>query len=323
MKVLDQKMGESWASYNADCVEIAKSLPDDSIGLTITSPPYSNLYCYSGSDRDLGNSRTDEEFQHHFRILIDQLLRITKDGRIVAVDCMNIPAMKSKDGFIGLKDFRGDIIRQFLSAGFIFHSEHCAWKDPLLEATRTKAIGLMHKQLCKDSSMVRAGIPQYILAFRKPGENQEPIAHEKGLEWFAGENPPMHGVLSHERWRRYASPVWMDIDFTRTLNGREAREAPDERHICAMSLDLIERCVHLWSNPNDTIYDPFAGVGSTGFVALQQGRRFIGSELKTSYWVQQCKNLDRALSITSGLFAGQDEDTEDDAEDVSADEMAF
>jgi DNA modification methylase len=240
--------------------------------------------------------------------LIDELFRVTKKGRIVAIDCMNIPAMKSRDGYIGLKDFRGDIIRQFIDAGFIFHSEHCAWKDPLLEATRTKAIGLMHKQLCKDSSKVRAGIPQYILAFRKPGENTEPIAHEKGLEWFFGENPPKNGVLSHERWRRYASPVWMDIDFTRTLNGREARENQDERHICPMALDLIERCVHLWSNPKDTVYDPFAGICSTGYVAIRNGRRFVGSELKTSYWEQSCKNLERATSINYGLFSSEESD---------------
>jgi hypothetical protein len=228
---------------------------------------------------------------------------------------MNIPAMKSRDGYIGLKDFRGDIIRQFIDAGFIFHSEHCVWKDPLLEATRTKAIGLMHKQLCKDSSVVRAGIPQYILAFRKPGDNPEPISHPNGLEWFYGEQEPMYGVLSHERWRRYASPVWMDIDFTRTLNGRSAREQPDERHICPMALDLIERCVHLWSNPEDIVYDPFSGIGSTGFISLQLGRRFIGSELKTSYWKQSCRNLELALSITSGLFAGTDEEIQDDEQE--------
>jgi DNA modification methylase len=307
-KVINQKTGTDWVSYNADCVDVAKSLPTESIDLTVTSCPYSNLYCYSGSERDMGNSRTDEEFQTHFRVLIDELFRITKKGRIVAIDCMNIPAMKSRDGYIGLKDFRGDIIRQFLDAGFIFHSEHCAWKDPLLEATRTKAIGLMHKQLCKDSSMVRAGIPQYILAFRIPGENAEPIAHEKGLEWFSGENPPKNGVLSHERWRRYASPVWMDIDFTRTLNGRCARENQDERHICPMALDLIERCVHLWSNPKDVIYDPFSGVGSTGFIAMQLGRRFIGSELKTSYWEQGCKNIEHATSINYGLFSNEESD---------------
>ena len=319
MNVLDQKSSKDWIVYNADCVEVAKSIPSNSIHLTVTSCPYSNLYCYSGSERDMGNSRTDEEFFTHFRMLIDELMRITKPGRIVAIDCMNIPAMKSRDGYIGLKDFRGDIIRQFLGAGFIFHSEHCAWKDPLLEATRTKAIGLMHKQLCKDSAMVRAGIPQYILAFRKPGENTIPIAHEKGLEWFAGENPPMNGVLSHERWRRYASPVWMDIDFTRTLNGRTAREAPDERHICPMALDLIERCVHLWSNPGENVYDPFAGIGSTGFVALQMGRRSIGSELKTSYYLQNVKNLEHALSITTGLFT-ETEDKIDEVEEV--DEIA-
>ena len=187
-------------------------------------------------------------------------------------------------------------------AGFIFHSEHCAWKDPLIEATRTKALGLMHKQLCKDSTRSRSGIPQYLLAFRKDGENPEPVAHQNGLEYFVGENEPVNGTLSHERWRRYASPVWMDINFSNTLNAKAAREAEDERHVCPMALDLIERAIHLWSNPGDVIFDPYSGIGSTGYMAIKTGRKFVGSELKTAYFNQAVKNIGMARESHGMLF---------------------
>lgn len=286
-----QTGGDGWSLFNGDCVEALRDLSDESVGFSLFSPPYINLYVYSASPRDIGNCRTGNEFWQHFDFVIAELIRVTKPGRIVAVDCMNVPAMKERDGYIGLKDFRGDIIRHFQAVDFILHSEHCAWKDPLIEATRTKALGLMHKQLCKDSAMVRAGLPQYLLAFRKPGDNPEPIAHQNGLDYFVGEDPPTHGTLSHERFRRYASPVWMDIDFTNTLNVKAARENEDERHVCPMSLDMIERGVQLWSNPGDVILDPFTGIGSTGYVALQRGRRFVGCELKPSYYRVAAKNL--------------------------------
>ncbi len=242
--VISEMHGDSFTMYHADSVEVIKNIPDESIHFSIFSPPYSNLYVYSASHRDIGNCRDDEQFFTNFKFIVDGLFRIIKKGRIVAVDCMQIPAMKSRDGYMGIKDFRGDLIRMFIDSGFIFHSEHCIWKDPLIEATRTKALGLMHKQLCKDSSMCRAGFPQYLLAFRKPGENTEPISHQHGLTEFYGEDPPTHGTLSHERWRRYASPVWTDIDFSNTLNGKAARENSDERHICPMSLDIIHRAIH-------------------------------------------------------------------------------
>ena len=302
MNILNQDSGENWMLANGDCIEVLNSLPENSIHLSIFSPPYASLYTYSNSDRDLGNSINDEQFYEHFDHVVDGLHRVTKPGRIVCVDVMNIPAMKERDGYIGLKDFRGDVIRAFQKAGFIFHSEHCAWKDPLIEATRTKALGLMHKQLCKDSTRSRAGIPQYILAFRKDGENQEPVAHIDGLTEFCGENPPIHGNLSHERWRRYASPVWMDINFSNTLNAKAARDHEDERHVCPMALDLIERAITLWSNPGDVVFDPFSGIGSTGYQAIKMGRKFIGSELKTSYFEQACKNLHSAKSQQQGLF---------------------
>jgi len=302
MNILNQAQGENWTLANGDCIEVLNSLPENSIHLSIFSPPYASLYTYSNSDRDLGNSVNDDQFYEHFAHVVAGLHRVTKPGRIVCVDVMNIPAMKERDGYIGLKDFRGDVIRAFQKAGFIFHSEHCAWKDPLIEATRTKALGLMHKQLCKDSTRSRAGIPQYLLAFRKDGENPEPVAHIDGLTEFCGENPPIHGNLSHERWRRYASPVWMDINFSNTLNAKAARDNEDERHVCPMALDLIERAIHLWSNPGDVVFDPFSGVGSTGYQAIKMGRKFVGSELKQSYFAQACKNIESAKANQGSLF---------------------
>jgi len=294
MDVLNQEISENFTLYNGDCVEVSKGLPNECIDFSIFSPPYLSLYTYSNSQRDMGNSRSDEEFMDGFSFLVDELYRITKPGRIVAVDCMNVPMMKERDGNIGLKDFRGWIIKSFVEKNFIFHSEHCMWKDPLIEAVRTKALGLMHKQLCKDSAMCRSGIPQYIVSFRKPGVNESPIAHEKGLVEFYGENPPTKGNLSHERWRRYASPVWMDVNFNDTLNFRAARELDDERHICPMSLDAIARCLTLWSNKEDIVFSPFAGIGSEGYQAVSMGRKFIGIELKTSYYNQAIKNINKA-----------------------------
>lgn len=302
MNCLDQAHGENWSLFNGDCVDIINGLPENSLHLTITSPPYLSLYTYSNSDRDFGNCSSDEQFYEHFDFLVQGLHRATKPGRIVVVDCMNVPAMKERDGYIGLKDFRGDLIRAFQKHGFIYHSEHCIFKDPLIEATRTKALGLMHKQLCKDSTKSRSGLPQYLVAFRKDGENTEPVAHINGLEYFVGENEPAHGNLSHERWRRYASPIWSDINFSNTLNAKAAREAEDERHVCPMALDLIERAIHLWSNPGDVIFDPYSGIGSTGYMAIKTGRKFIGSELKTAYFKQACKNIGQARESHGLLF---------------------
>jgi len=292
--VINQEHSENYTMFNGDCVDVSQSLPDESIDFSIFSPPYLSLYTYSNSPRDMGNTRNDEEFMQGFSFLVDELYRLIKPGRIVAVDCMNVPMMKERDGHIGLKDFRGWIIQSFINKGFIFHSEHCMWKDPLIEATRTKALGLMHKQLCKDSSMCRAGIPQYIVAFRKPGLNKNPVAHNSGLEFYYGDDPPTKGNMSHERWRRYASPVWTDVSFSDTLNFRAAREENDERHICPMSLDAIARCLTLWSNPDDVVLSPFAGIGSEGYQSLMMGRKFIGIELKESYFNQAIKNLNKA-----------------------------
>ena len=296
MKCIEQHHTEKFSIYNADCVDITSELPDNSIGFSIFSPPFASLYTYSNSERDMGNSANYEEFFIHFGFLVKNLHRITKPGRIVAFHCMNIPAMKERDGYIGIKDFRGDLIRAFQREGFIYHSEHCIWKDPLIEATRTKAIGLMHKQLVKDSIKSRSGLPDYLIAMRKDGENEEPITHEHGLIDFAGENAPTTGVISHENWRRYASPVWMDIRQSNTLQGASAREEEDERHICPLQLDVIERGMQLWSNPQDIVLSPFCGIGSEGYIAVKSNRKFIGIELKTSYYKQAVINITNAAN---------------------------
>ncbi len=294
MNVLSQIHENNFSAYNADCVEVCASMPSNSVDFTIFSPPFSSLYTYSNSERDMGNSKNDDEFFLHFGFLVENLFRLTKPGRIVAFHCMNIPAMKERDGYIGIKDFRGDLIRCFQKHGFIYHSEHVIWKDPLIEATRTKAIGLMHKQLCKDSTMCRSGLPDYLIAMRKPGKNQDMVSHPDGLNKFYGENPPTSGNLSHERWRRYASPVWMDIRQTHTLQASTAREQDDERHICPLQLDVIERGLQLWSRKNDVVLSPFMGIGSEGYVAIKDERRFIGIELKTAYFNVAVDNLRKA-----------------------------
>lgn len=312
VNVLDQYVSDRVSLYNGDSVEVLKGLPDNCIHYAIFSPPFSSLYTYSNSDRDMGNSASDEQFNTHFKFLIRELARVIMPGRLVSVHCMDIPKMKSRDGVIGLKDFPGEIIRDFEAAGFIYHSRVVVWKDPLVEATRTKALGLMHKQLCKDSAMCRNGLPDYVVTFRKPGDNPEPVAHEDGLKRFYGENEPegvktlrpqsdpelveakkkynTTPIYSHQVWRRYASPVWMDIRQSNTLNRAAARDEKDERHICPLQLDLIARCLELWTNPDDIVLDPFAGIGSVPVVALQMGRRAMGFELKDSYYNQMVLN---------------------------------
>jgi len=281
VNVLNQIIDNRYTLYQGDCVETASGLPENSIHYSIFSPPFASLYTYSDSDRDMGNSRDNGEFQQHFLYLVKQLYRITMPGRLVSVHCMNLPAMKSRDGFIGIKDFRGDIIQTFADAGFIFHSEVTIWKNPVTEMQRTKALGLLHKQLRKDSSMSRQGLPDYIVTFRKPGENPEPIPHT-------------HETFPVNVWQRYASPVWMDIRQSNTLQRKSARDERDEKHICPLQLDVIERCINLWTNPNDIVLDPFAGIGSVPYQAVIMGRRGLGIELKESYYKQAVNNLDIA-----------------------------
>jgi len=294
MAVLNQIIKPKYAIFNGDCIEVMRDMPSASVHLSVFSPPFADLYCYSDSPMDLGNCKNYDEFFIHFGFVVEQLARIIKPGRNCAVHCMDIPSMKERDGVIGIKDFSGDIIRLFQKHGFVYHSRHTIWKDPLIEATRTKALGLMHKQLQKDSIMSRAGLPDYLLAFRNAGTNETPITHPEGLESYAGSEamPMAYGIKrSHNIWRAYASPVWMDIRQTNTLNAKNAREADDEKHLCPLQLDVIDRACTLWSNPGETVFTPFMGVGSEVYAAVINGRRGVGVELKTSYYQQAARNL--------------------------------
>lgn len=277
-KVLDQTVTDKFAMYHADCVDVLRGTPDSSVHYSIFSPPFASLYTYSASPRDMGNVATHAEFFEQHGHMVRELYRALVPGRLVSFHCMLLPTSKTRDGFIGLTDFRGDLIRQFQSAGFVFHSEVVIWKDPVTAMQRTKALGLLHKQIKKDSCMSRQGIPDYLVTMRKPGDNPEPVRH-------TDEDLPV------AMWQRYASPVWMDIDPGDTLQFRSVREDADERHVCPLQLEVIRRAMHLWSNPGDVVLSPFAGIGSEGYVALQQGRRFIGAELKASYYRQAIANL--------------------------------
>ena len=300
MKILDQTVENNWAMYHGDAVEVIKGLPDQSIHYSIFSPPFSNLFTYSNSERDIGNCKNDEEFYKHFTFLVKDLFRVLKPGRLCSIHCMDALATITHDGFIGLKDMPGLVISLFQDAGFIYHSRVCIWKDPLVQATRTKALALAHKQISKDSTRCAMGLPDYIVTMRKPGVNPEPVSHGRGFEKYIGEQEEPRerktedartNKYSHHVWQRYASPVWWDIRQTNTLNIQAARSEKDEKHICPLQLDTIERCLELWTNPDDVVLSPFAGIGSEGYQALLTGRRFIGIELKESYYNQAVRNL--------------------------------
>lgn len=282
--VLAQHVTDRFSLYNADCVEVVKALPEASVGYTVFSPPFASLYTYSNSDRDMGNCKGEEDFAEHLGYLIPELYRVTKPGRLVSFHCMNLPTSKERHGYIGISDFRGNLIRSFQQAGWIYHSEVVIWKDPVTAMQRTKALGLLHKTIRKDSSMSRHGIPDYLVTMRKPGKNEEPIEH-------TNDDFPV------SLWQRYASPVWMDINPSDTLQFRSARENDDERHICPLQLEVIRRALKMWSNPDDVVLSPFAGIGSEGYVALQEGRRFVGAELKKSYYEQATRNLLSAQNV--------------------------
>ena len=284
MNVLNQEVNDKFSLYNGDSVEVLKGIPDNSIHYSIFSPPFASLYTYSNSDRDMGNSKTDDEFYEHFIFLVKELYRVTMPGRLLSFHCMNLPTSKVRDGVIGIKDFRGLLIRIFTDAGWIYHSEVCIWKNPVTAMQRTKALGLLWKQLKKDSAMSRQGIPDFIVTMRKPGDNPERVTH-------TDESFPCNV------WQKYASPVWMDINQSDTLQRKSAREDKDEKHICPLQLEVIKRCIELWSNPNDIVLDPFAGIGSTPYVALRMGRRGLGVELKESYYEQAVKNCNEALNM--------------------------
>lgn len=293
-----------YEAHHGDCVDFTASMPDNSIDYSIFSPPFASLYTYSASDRDMGNCRSHNEFFEHMSFLITELYRVMRPGRNVSFHCMNLPTSKVRDGYIGITDFRGQLIRAFQDAGFVYHSEVCIWKDPVTAMQRTKALGLLHKQVKKDSCMSRQGIADYLVTMRKPGENTKPVAGE--FEYFAGDHTTFQntGNMSIDVWQRYASPVWMDINPSNTLQKESAREHDDERHICPLQLDVIERGLQLWSMPGDLVYSPFMGIGSEGFMSLKLGRRFVGAELKESYHKQAALNLEKAyMESTSDLFA--------------------
>lgn len=282
MSILEQQIKDEYAIYNGDCIEVAKNLPDNSIGFSVFSPPFSSLYTYSNSDRDMGNSKDDKEFFEHFQFLIKELYRIIKPGRSVSFHCMNLPTSKQNDGYIGLKDFRGDMIKVFQKEGFIYHSEVVIWKDPVVAMQRTKALGLLHRTIRNNSAMARQGIPDYLVTMRKPGKDKDPITNT-------------HESFPVELWQKIASPIWMDINQSKTLQFRHAREEQDERHIAPLQLEVIERALMLWSKEGDTVFSPFLGIGSEGYQSLKMNRKFVGAELKPSYYKVAHENLEKAL----------------------------
>lgn len=289
MDCIDQVVTDQYALYHGDCVEVLRGLPDASVGYSIFSPPFASLYTYSNSPRDMGNVRNDAEFFEHFDFLIAELRRVMKPGRNVSFHCMDMPSSKERDGVIGLKDFPGDLLRAFERHGFIFHAKATIWKDPVTAMTRTKALGLLHKSIRERSEMCRMGIPDYLITVRAPGESEH-VTH-------TAEEFPV------DLWQRIASPVWMDINPSDTLQFRSAREHDDERHICPLQLEVIRRGVMLWTNPGDIVLTPFGGIGSEAFVAVQMGRKALAVELKASYYRQMVANVASARTESKDLFA--------------------
>lgn len=276
-------MEQAYKLHQGDCVEVLSGFEESTIDYSVFSPPFASLYVYSDSPKDMGNCRTDEEFFEHLGFLIRELVRVLKPGRLVSFHRMNLPTSKTNHGYIGIRDFRGDLIRAFEKEGFIYHSEVCIWKDPVTAMQRTKALGLLHKQLKKDSCMSRQGIPDYVVTMRKPGDNPDRVTH-------TNESFPV------SQWQDYASPVWMDINPTETLQYRSAREHADERHIAPLQIEVVRRCIRLWTNPGDLVLSPFMGIGTEGYCAVEMGRRFVGVELKPSYFRQAEANLKAAAS---------------------------
>lgn len=298
--IFDQTITEQWSMYHGDCLEVIQGIPDDSIHYSIFSPPFLSLYVYSDDFRDMGNSKNDDEFYTHFEYLIPELLRVLMPGRLLTVHCSLVTKSIQHDGFLGLKDLPGNIVQLFEKHGFIYHSKVNVWKNPLIQATRTHALTLAHKQIIKDSTRCGQGFCDELLTFRKPGENPEPVSRERGFETYIGidnepnypkNNDPKINKYSHHVWQRYASPVWMDVNQSDTLNVRQARDNKDERHICPLQLPVIARCLDLWTNENDIVLSPFAGIGSEGYESLKMDRKFIGIELKKSYYQTAIKNL--------------------------------
>jgi DNA modification methylase len=285
----DTFQGDGFTVHLGDCVKWSRRMEDNSVDYSVFSPPFADLFVYSNSDHDMGNCKNDHEFVEQLKFLISELFRVLKPGRNVSFHCMNLPTTKMRQGFIGLRDFRGDLIRAFQDAGFIYHSEVCIWKDPVVAMQRTKALGLLHKTIRENGTMSRMGLPDYVVTMRKPGEIEERVTH--------GDDLPVH------LWQKYASPIWDDIDQGRTLNKMPARDENDEKHMCPLQLDVIERCIHLWTNKGDVVFSPFTGIGSEGYTAIKMGRKFVGTELKPQYFELACLNITDASKEQQGLFA--------------------
>lgn len=312
MNCIKQVVTDQYAIYNGDCVEVIAGLPDKSVDYSIFSPPFSSLYTYSNSPRDMGNARNDGEFFEQFQFLIKQLARVMKPGRNVSFHCMQLPTSKERDGYIGLKDFRGDLIRAFQAEGFIYASEVTIWKDPVTAMQRTKALGLLHKTVRGNGSFSRQGIPDFLVTMRAPGD----IADDNRVRHYRDDaevdiEAAKAGVdrseiecnhLPVQEWQQLASPVWMDINPSDTLQYKSAREHDDERHICPLQLEVIRRGIKLWTNPGDVVLTPFLGIGSEVYTAVEMGRRGIGAELKESYFSQAAKNI-ASLSQQSDMFS--------------------
>lgn len=281
--------GINWAIYLADCIEIMSGLPEGIVDCAVFSPPFSDLFVYSDSERDMGNCGSHEEFMEHYAYFAQALYRVMKPGRVACVHCSDLPARKSKDGFIGLHDFSGDLIRSHQDAGWVYHARCTIWKDPVIEMQRTKALGLLYKQLKKDSTRSRVGMPDYMLFFRKDQENPDPVTHDPD-------------DLPVSMWQELASPVWMEVNQTKVLNGRQAKGEQDEKHICPLQLDVIERALVMWSNRGDVVFSPFMGIGSEGVCSVKLGRKFIGTELKESYFKQAVGYLRQAESEAQTLL---------------------
>lgn len=293
------EISKDYALYNGDSAEILGMLPDNSVHYCIYSPPFQSLYTFSNSDRDLSNCRSAEEFYDQFKYIGGGIYRVMMPGRLMSFHCMNLPTSKEKDGFIGIRDFRGELIKFFQDMGFIYHSEVCIWKDPVTAMQRTKAIGLLHKQLKKDSCLSRQGIPDYLVTMRKPGDNPERVTHT-------------NDTFPVRVWQKYASPVWMDINPNDTLQYRSARDEKDERHICTLQLPVIQRGIELWSNPGDIVLTPFMGIGSETYMAVKMGRKAVGIELKESYYRQAVANTKEALNNKqTDLFEYLNDEQED------------
>jgi hypothetical protein len=309
-KCIDQVITDDYAVYLGDSCEVIREIPSDSIHFGIHSPPFEGLYKFSNSDRDISNN-DGPAFWEHYAFLIQELHRVTMPGRLHSVHVMQLPTSLIRHGHIGMRDFRGEVIRAYEDAGWIFHSEVCIWKDPVVAQQRTKSIRLLHKQIVKDSTISGQGLADYIVTFRKRGENPEPVSGCFDAYYGDSDGPDFtkyttnsdgRNWYSIEVWQRYASPVWLDINQTRTLQYRGGRDQKDEQHISPLQLDVIERCIDLWSNEGDTVLTPFLGIGSEVYCAARMGRKGIGIELKPSYFAQAVKNLAEIEKIGRGLF---------------------